>query len=293
MLFLRVNLFPERALAYSCRMGGLVVVGEERRVVVASSLWTPAPTTRPKDPRGAIREQDQARIKIPNTRRSRMALLTKLVLLISSVATFSQVLLYLPLALDIAGKDAMLALSLLLCVQSTIQATTHLLTRNTILRPLSTVLTFVQPFVVPALLLLALNLYSKEASITQVLRGESTPVMNAVWKVLIRAPHWWETILRTSSPLFTILEGLSTLLCIQSFSRFSMNRIEKSRAPDMLQVLFLFGAAVVYVCSAYFLYEVSLSLRWRSVFLRRWDWDCKMSRRELLLLILLALHSVV
>lgn len=64
-------------------------------------------------------------------------------------------------------------------------------------------------------------------------------------------------MLRTSSPLFVILEGMSTLLCIQALSRFSMSRIDNSRTPDLLQFSLLIAAAGVYVSSAYFLYEVS------------------------------------
>lgn len=63
--------------------------------------------------------------------------------------------------------------------------------------------------------------------------------------------------------MFTILEGISTLLCIQAVSRFSLSRIERSRAPDMLQLVFLVLAAGVYVLSAYFLWEVSGHLKGR------------------------------
>lgn len=177
-----------------------------------------------------------------------MAFFSRLFRLTTSIASFAQVLLYLPLALDIAGKECMLALSLLLSITFSITATSYLITRNTRLRPLSTFLALFQPLAIPALLLLALNLYSSDRLLA---RSE----LSTFWYILKQAPGWWETILRTSSPVFTILEGLSTLLCIQAISRFSKARIERSRMPDVLSLVFLIGAAGVYVGSAYFLWE--------------------------------------
>lgn len=147
----------------------------------------------------------------------------------------------------------MLALSLLLSITFSITATSYLITRNTRLRPLSTFLALFQPLAIPALLLLALNLYSSDRLLA---RSE----LSTFWYILKQAPGWWETILRTSSPVFTILEGLSTLLCIQAISRFSKARIERSRMPDVLSLVFLIGAAGVYVGSAYFLWEVRKSI---------------------------------
>lgn len=132
-------------------------------------------------------------------------------------------------------------------------ATLYLFVRNTSLRPLSTAISFMQPLVIPALLLLALNLYSSDSTSTRLV---SSSKLASLWGVLKEAPGWWEWLLRTSSPVFTILEGISTLLCIQALSRFSIRRIEKSRAPDSLQLLVLVLAAGVYVVSAYFLWEV-------------------------------------
>lgn len=162
-----------------------------------------------------------------------------------------------PLAHQIAGKECLLALSLLMSIVFFWTATVYLLVRNTRLRPLSTVLSFLQPLVIPALLLLALNLYSADSTSSRI---ASKSRLAAVWGVLKQAPGWWEWLLRTSSPVFTILEGISTLLCIQAVSRFSLRRIERSRAPDVLQLLFLVCAAGIYVVSAYFLWEVSCSV---------------------------------
>ncbi|KAM0752698.1 ICE2-domain-containing protein [Meredithblackwellia eburnea MCA 4105] len=179
-----------------------------------------------------------------------MALFSFILGFTANISSFAQVLLYLPLALDIAGKEAMLALSLLLSVTFAFQATVHLVTRNTRLRPLSRTLTILQPLLIPIILLITLNIYS----------GSHPPLpttsqLSFVWSILRQLPGWWETALRTSSPLFVILEGMSTLLCIQALSRFSMRKIQQSASPDLLQLVFLIASALVYVLSAYFLWE--------------------------------------
>ncbi|GAA5973174.1 hypothetical protein JCM11641_006306 [Rhodosporidiobolus odoratus] len=191
---------------------------------------------------------------------------------VAHTVSTAQVLLYLPLALDIAGKEAMLALSLLLTVAFGISATLHLITRNTFLRPLSTTISILQPLIIPVLLLLTLNLYSSSPSSPPSLRDklfhphvrastEQTPELPSsqltasLLSVARSAPAYWEKVLRTSSPVFTILEGLCTLLCIQAVSRFTFARIENSRSPDLLKMVLLPGVAALYVGSAYFLWE--------------------------------------
>ncbi|BGP50771.1 hypothetical protein JCM10450v2_006697 [Rhodotorula kratochvilovae] len=188
------------------------------------------------------------------------------------LASLGQVLLYLPLTLDIAGKECMLALSLLLTVSFGASATLHLTVRNTKLRPLSTVLAWLSPLLIPALLLLTLNLYSNSPSVSPSLREKilhphsssaapahpslpSSPLYESLASFASAAPSAWERVLRTSSPVFTILEGLCTLLCIQAVSRFSIARIDNSRSPDLLKMLVLIIAAGIYVVSAYFLWE--------------------------------------
>ena len=172
------------------------------------------------------------------------------------LASFSQVLLYLPLALDIAGKDCLLALSLALSVLFGLHASLVLATRNTRLRALATLFTGFAHVAIPALLLTALNVFSSSAVLRPSAGALSWQVGTAKrWRLLRVAVRGWETFLTTSSPVFTILEGVATLLCIQAMSRFTSTRISRSEHPDGLQVLFLITAAVIYVTSAYFLVE--------------------------------------
>lgn len=181
----------------------------------------------------------------------------------AQLVSVSQVLVYLPLSLDIAGKHCMLALSLLLTCSFGCSATLHLCLRtNTRWRPVSTLVAWLQPLVIPALLLLTLNLYASDADE----RAAPPPRL----RLLAAAPAYWERLLRTSSPVFVILEGLCTLLCIQALSRFSLGRIHTSRAPDLFRMASLILAAGVYVASAYFLWEVCSHSRRFSL-----SWDGK------------------
>ncbi|SGY14801.1 BQ5605_C013g07106 [Microbotryum silenes-dioicae] len=130
-------------------------------------------------------------------------------------------------------------------------ATIYLIVRNTSLRPLSTLLSaIVVPLLIPALLLLSLNLYSSDRPTLP-----KNNILEPLWSVLRLAPAWWEKLLGVSSPIFTIMEGIATLLCIQAVSRFSLRRIAASRTPDVLQLFILVLAALVYVIAAYFLWH--------------------------------------
>ncbi|SCZ87522.1 BZ3500_MvSof-1268-A1-R1_Chr2-2g04988 [Microbotryum saponariae] len=190
------------------------------------------------------------------------------------------VLLYLPLAQDIAGKECLLALSLMLCslftwyarqcqigipenppsktsialislLFPTRNATIYLIVRNTSFRPLSTLLSaIVVPLLIPALLLLSLNLYSSDRPTLP-----KNNILEPLWSILRLTPSWWEKLLGASSPIFTVMEGIATLLCIQAVSRFSLRRIAASRTPDVLQLFILVLAALVYVIAAYFLWH--------------------------------------
>lgn len=182
------------------------------------------------------------------------------------------------------------ALSLLLTLSFGFSATLHLAVKNTRLRPLSTCVAWSQPLVIPALLLLTLNLYSSPSStssfdptatamigdklLRRPLAAANTrfgstasslpiPAAETLFAYARASPFHWERLLRTLSPVFVILEGLCTLLCIQAMSRFTLARVETSQSPDLARMAVLIVAAGVYVASAYFLWEVSERARAR------------------------------
>ncbi|KIS71628.1 uncharacterized protein UMAG_10017 [Mycosarcoma maydis] len=190
------------------------------------------------------------------------------------VATFIQVLFYLPLALDIAGQDAFLALSASLASYYLFLSTVRLLTRATRLAWIGQTLAVFQFIVIPACLLVCFNVYSppsatifpprrpdsqdktpSEAISSLFSRSHATASLDSLDSQLLqsltgfnsldrivsasvafffwlarRVPGCWHTLLRISSPLFSLLEGVASLLVIQSLASTSRWIIASSLA---------------------------------------------------------------
>lgn len=142
----------------------------------------------------------------------------------------------------------MLALSVLIVLYYFIYSTLHLLTRNSPLRSLFSVLACFQPLVISALLLITLSLHSPQSTLLQ--SRHSLDLLAQIWK----------TTLLKSSPLFVVAEGIASLLTIQALSRYSSRSIARSSVSDLVQIAWLLFAAVVYVLSSYFLFHVYNSI---------------------------------
>ena len=239
-----------------------------------------------------------------------MSLLSTLAVNFGRVATFVQVLFYLPLALDLAGQDAFLALSASLASYYLFLSTVRLLTRRTRLAWIGQTLAIFQFVVVPACLLVCFNVYSPpSATIFPPRRSEagrgglyaqlvgSSPLeygtgsdrLDALVRAALhlffylarRVPGWWHTLLRLSSPFFSLLEGVASLLVIQWIastsrwiiasslaapskpanpSRFSSALLLRPLqslgfgASEVWQILFLLLSATTYVLAALALY---------------------------------------
>ncbi|PWZ02983.1 hypothetical protein BCV70DRAFT_197223 [Testicularia cyperi] len=203
-----------------------------------------------------------------------MSFFSSLAVNFGRVATFIQVLFYLPLALDIAGQDAFLALSASLASYYLFLSTVRLLTHKTRLAWIGQTLAVFQFVVIPACLLVCCNVYSppsatifparrpevqdKSASevITSLFTRNGKPITSAssvqeaaesltgsdqldrivsasvslfFW-LARRVPGWWHTLLRLSSPFFSLLEGVASLLVIQSLASTSRWIIASSLA---------------------------------------------------------------
>lgn len=273
-----------------------------------------------------------------------MALLHSIAVTFGRITTLLQVILYLPLTLDVAGQDAFLALSASLASYYAFLSTVRTLTRKTSLAWIGDFLAIFQFIVVPACLLVVFNVYSppSESYFSNVNRRygsmnlspsahqaqEPTPstgrrlfggpkgtpaplvpssssasgygssnhlglsdesplsvmlhatLASAVsWTFFLarHVPPWWHMLLRLSSPVFSLLEGVATLLVIQvvgSFSRWMIASSLTRRPPtprtaffgwvqavgsaltsaEFLQLFFLLLSALVYVISALALY---------------------------------------
>ncbi|KAH9044718.1 hypothetical protein EDB85DRAFT_1910858 [Lactarius pseudohatsudake] len=148
---------------------------------------------------------------------------------LSSTATLSnflQVLLFLPLTLSTLSKPAFLLLSLLIFLQSLIHGTLQLLWGSSTLPALQLP---IQPF----LLLVCFNIFSQSVN-----------------PLLLSLASWWGTILTLSSPLFIILEGLSSLLVAQKLGQVGRELVGKGEA---YQFVLLIASAVAYVVSAWWI----------------------------------------
>lgn len=148
---------------------------------------------------------------------------------LSSTATLSnfvQVLLFLPLTLSTLSKPAFLLLSLLIFLQSLIHGTLQLLWGSSMLPALQLP---IQPF----LLLVCFNIFSQSVN-----------------PILLSLASWWGTILTLSSPLFIILEGLSSLLVAQKLGQVGRDLVGKGEA---YQFVLLIASAVAYVVSAWWI----------------------------------------
>lgn len=209
-------------------------------------------------------------------------MLSSLLLHLGRILTYVQLILYLPLALDLSGQDCFNALSASLALYYFFLSTIRLFTKGTKLAWLGHFLAIFQFIVVPACLLISFNAYSppEMSYFGNVSRGSSyaaTPLpstgdstsvkrienagaaaislfrskistSNSVEKHLeslnqnqdsssftllvsysislfrflaSRIPTWWSTLLRLSSPGFSLLEGVATLLVIQSLGSTS------------------------------------------------------------------------
>lgn len=254
-----------------------------------------------------------------------MSLLSSAAITVGRITTLLQVILYLPLTLDVAGQDAFLALSASLAVYYAFLSTARIITKRTSLAWLGDLLAVFQFIVVPACLLIVFNVYSPPsesyfnkkyseinatiasptpsqrpgffASLSTGLESKPAyqntaidePFLGEIASQLLHrllvitfflarnVPPWWHMFLRFSSPVFSLLEGIATLLVIQvvgSFSRWLIARSLNRRPPtpqpsyfswfpalissltsaEFLQIFFLLIAALVYVCSALALY---------------------------------------
>jgi len=172
-------------------------------------------------------------------------MLNRLVTRAGRTASFLQILLYLPLALDIAGKECFLALSASLALYYAALSTLYLIFRNTRFAFMSKVFGLLQNLVIPTFLLFWLNIYSSDESKV----GNPILGINLVGRIL----SLWEVILTWSTPVFVLLEGVSTLLCIQSVGQISRYLVEAKN--ESYSFVFLVLSAAVYVCSAYFLFD--------------------------------------
>ncbi|OCF60055.1 hypothetical protein L486_02728 [Kwoniella mangroviensis CBS 10435] len=162
------------------------------------------------------------------------------------MATFTQVLLALPMTLDLLGPPSFLLLSLLFTLHHFLYSTLRLAFKNTPLAPIISLLAFLSPFISSFLVLLTLYWYLNPPSST------STTILPPIQHYLVNVlPFVYAQILRWVSPIFTLLEGISTLLVVQVVGRVGKGWADEEENNDENSIEWrsLFGlilAALVY-----------------------------------------------
>ncbi|WRT63310.1 uncharacterized protein IL334_000215 [Kwoniella shivajii] len=143
------------------------------------------------------------------------------------MATFTQVLLALPMALDLLGPPSFLLLSLLFSLHHFLYSTLRLCFKNTPLAPIISILSFLSPFISASLILLTLYWYLTPPTATS--NSIFPPFAHYLVNVL---PFAYAQILRWVSPLFTLLEGISTLLVVQVVGRVGKGWADEEEKDD-------------------------------------------------------------
>lgn len=137
------------------------------------------------------------------------------------------------------GPPSFLLLSLLFTLHHASYSTLRLLCKNTLLAPLITVLNVLSPVISAACVLVTLYYYLYPP-------GPSSVAGHVLVNVL---PYLYASVLRWVSPLFTLLEGVSTLLVIQVVGRAGKGWAdddEKEEGLEWRQLVGLLFAALVY-----------------------------------------------
>nr|ODN87043.1 hypothetical protein L203_03817 [Cryptococcus depauperatus CBS 7841]ODO01306.1 hypothetical protein L204_02034 [Cryptococcus depauperatus CBS 7855] len=164
---------------------------------------------------------------------------------IQGMATFAQILLALPMALDLLGPPSFLLLSFLFAIHHFLYSTLRLCLKNTPVAPLIYILSFLSPLVSSMLTLVTIYFYlspPSPASSTSIFPSFSHWLVNVL-------PFAYAQILRWVSPLFTLLEGISTLLVIQVAGRVGKgwaDEEDKDEGLEWRSVVALMAAALVY-----------------------------------------------
>jgi hypothetical protein len=190
---------------------------------------------------------------------------TRLMSLCGGMATFGQVLVALPMTLDLLGvsnsQSAMrmltlnfhcigppsfLLLSLLFTLHHFAYSTLRLLLKNTVLAPIISLLSFLSPILSTLSVIITLYFYLHPPN-PDLTSTSFVSLTNLVVNVL---PYFYASILRWVSPLFTLLEGISTLLVIQVAGRVGKGWADEEESGEegieWRSLLGLVAAALVY-----------------------------------------------
>lgn len=146
---------------------------------------------------------------------------------------------------DHSGAPSFLLLSLLFTLHHSLYSTIRLFLKNTPLAPLVAFLSVLSPFISTICISTTLYFYLHPPS-----ASSSSSALPSASHILVNVlPYTYANVLRWVSPLFTLAEGISTLLVIQVVGKVGKgwaDEEEKEEGIEWRGLLGLVAAALVY-----------------------------------------------
>ncbi|KAI5785682.1 ICE2-domain-containing protein [Pyronema domesticum] len=189
--------------------------------------------------------------------------------ILAGVTFLALVILFIPLAFDVGGRDCGLLYSLSLAIFYFLLSTARLaVPRSQSWRGARMLLGVVEVLqytvVIPGLLIYALNKFSDDddgggGSAIERLVGETTRVADRsdrtqVDKLTIGP---WDTFLTFSTPMFQLSEGFCSLLVIQALGQISRWLVNRKKKSDTWMIMLLIIAASTISNAVYFLWRIT------------------------------------
>jgi hypothetical protein len=159
---------------------------------------------------------------------------------IFSIIYLTLIILTIPLAFDVGGEDCGIAFTFTLSAFYLVMSTIRLLSRNTKLSIIGSLLYYTQHIIIPSLLILHLSIFSSQDS----------PSL----KLWLRVVEPWRLLVKNATPVFTTLEGFCTLLVIQATGHI-MRWLIHSKSDNWMFVQIVNSGCII-TTSLYFLYRI-------------------------------------
>ncbi|KAK0728405.1 ICE2-domain-containing protein [Lasiosphaeria miniovina] len=181
------------------------------------------------------------------------------------------IVLSVPIAFDVGGRDAGLAYSLSLFLFYVFYSTTKLLTpeKSRVRWFFTTLIGWSQWIVLPALLIWSLNRFSVDAGstgwVSRTFSQIATRHRPSSWRewffgeegfLETVALGGWDNTLSYSSPVFQLLEGFCSLLVIQAAGQITRWLVNRGRSDTWVIILLVFSGSII-SSAVYFLWRVA------------------------------------
>ncbi|KAK3373572.1 ICE2-domain-containing protein [Lasiosphaeria ovina] len=181
------------------------------------------------------------------------------------------IVLSVPIAFDVGGRDAGLAYSLSLFLFYVFYSATKLLTpeKSRVRWFFTTLIGWSQWIVLPALLIWSLNRFSVDAGSTGWVSRNFSQIATrhrpSSWRewffgeegfLETVALGGWDNTLSYSSPVFQLLEGFCSLLVIQAAGQITRWLVNRGRSDTWVIILLVFSGSII-SSAVYFLWRVA------------------------------------